>query len=59
MALSAEEKQTHGRGEETCGCRGGGGGRGIDWEFGFGGDELEHLEQKSNVILRDSKRNST
>ena len=28
-------KETHGVGEQTCGCQGGGGGSGIDWEFGI------------------------
>ena len=27
-----ENKQTHGHGEQTCGCQGGG--SGMDWEFG-------------------------
>ena len=27
-------KAMHGLGEQTCGCQGGGGGSGIDWEFG-------------------------
>ena len=26
MNLSAKQKQTHGHGEQTCGCRGGGSG---------------------------------
>ena len=33
MNLS-KEKKNHGLGEQTCGCQGGGGGSGIDWEFG-------------------------
>ena len=28
-------KETHGLGELTCGCLGGGGGRGMDWESGL------------------------
>ena len=46
MNLSAEKKQTHGHGEQTCGCQGGGGGSRMDWEFvlqmqtiGFGVDK--------------------
>ena len=27
-------KEMHGLGEETCGCQGGGGGSGMDWESG-------------------------
>ena len=29
-------KQTHGLGEQTCGCQGGEGRSGMDWEFGVG-----------------------
>ena len=32
MNLSTEKTQTHGHGEQTCGCQGEG--SGIDWEFG-------------------------
>ena len=31
--LSAEQRQTHGHGEQTCGCQGEEGGSGMDWEF--------------------------
>ena len=34
MNLSTEKKQTHGLGEQTCGCQGGVGGSVMDWEFG-------------------------
>ena len=34
MILSTEKKQTQGHGEQTCDCQGGGGGSGMDWEFG-------------------------
>ena len=27
-------KETHGLGEQTCGCQGGGGGSGMDWDLG-------------------------
>ena len=27
-------KETHGLGEQTCGCQGGRGGSGVDWELG-------------------------
>ena len=30
--LSTETKQTHGHGEQTCVCQGGGGGSRVDWE---------------------------
>ena len=32
MNLSTEKKHTHRLGVQTCGC--GGGGSGMDWEFG-------------------------
>ena len=31
-------------GEQTCGCQGGGGRSGMDWEFGVSGWKLFHLE---------------
>ena len=34
MNLSTKKKQTHGHGEETCGCHGGREGNGMDWDFG-------------------------
>ena len=34
MNLSMEKKQTNGHAEQRCGCQGGGGGSGMDWEFG-------------------------
>ena len=30
MNLSVEKRQTHGLGEQTCGCQGGGGESGMD-----------------------------
>ena len=36
MNLSTEKKQTHGLGEQTCGCQGGEGGSGI-------GEDVEKL----------------
>ena len=43
MNLSAEQKQTHGHGGQTCGCQGWGG-SGMDWKFGISGCKLLHLE---------------
>ena len=37
-------KETHGLGEQTCGCRGGGRVRGMDWESGVNRCKLLHLE---------------
>ena len=34
MNLSIENKHIHRHGEQTCGCHGGWGGSGMDWEFG-------------------------
>ena len=34
MNLPTKKKQTHGRGEQTCGSQGGRGESGMDWEFG-------------------------
>ena len=39
MNLSTEKKQTHGHGEQTCGCQEGGVGTGRDWEFGVSLDK--------------------
>ena len=50
MNLPTEQKQTHRRGEQTCGCRGGGGGSGMDWEFGVNQCKLLPLEWISNEI---------
>ena len=35
MNLFREKKQTHGLGEQTCGCGGGGEGSGMDWSLGL------------------------
>ena len=34
MNMSTEKKQPHGHGEQTHGFWAGGGGSGMDWEFG-------------------------
>ena len=51
MNLSTEQKQTHGRREQTFGCQGGEGESGMDWEFGVSRWKLLHLEWISNKIL--------
>ena len=43
--------------EQTCGCQGGRGGRGMDWEFGVGRCQLLHLEWISNEVLLYSRGN--
>jgi len=44
-------KENHEHGEQTCGCQGGGGGSGMDWEFGVNRRKLLPLEWVSNEIL--------
>ena len=51
MNLSTEKKQTHRHGEQICGCQEGGGGNGMDWEFGVSRCKLQHLEWINNEIL--------
>ena len=50
MNLSIEKK-THGVEEQTCGCQRGGGGSGMDWEFGVNRCKLLYLEWISDEIL--------
>ena len=47
MNLSTEKRQTHGLGEQTHGCQGGG--SGMDWQFGVRSGW--HLEWIRNEIL--------
>ena len=37
-------KENHGLGKQTCACQGGGGGSGMDWEFGVNRCKLLLLE---------------
>ena len=57
MNLSMEQKQTHGHGEQTCGCQGGGEGSGVDREFGVNRCKLLHLEWISEEVLLYSTGN--
>ena len=57
MNLSTEKKKTHGHGEQTCGCQGGGGGSEIDWEFWVSRCKLLHLEWIRNEVLLYSTGN--
>ena len=59
MNLSTEQKQTHARGGQTCGCRGGGGGSRMDWEFGVGRCKLSYLKWINNEIPLYSTGNYT
>ena len=44
-------KETHGLGEQTCGCQGEEGGSEMDWEFGVNRCKQLHLAWLSNEIL--------
>ena len=50
-------KETHGHGEQTCGCQRGRGGSGMDWDSGVSRFTLLHLEWISNKILLYSPGN--
>ena len=50
-------KETHGLGEQSCGCQGGGGESGLDWEFGVNKGKLLHWKWISNGILLYSTGN--
>ena len=58
MNLPTEKKQSHGHGEQTCGCQGGGGGIGMAWELGIDRWKLLHLEWISDEILLYSTENN-
>ena len=59
MNLSTEQKQTHGHREQTCGCQRGGGGSGMDGEFGVSRCQLLYFEGISNKVLLCSIGNYT
>ena len=50
MNLSMKQKQTHKHREQTCGCRGWGGG-GMDWEFGISRRKLLYIQWINNKVL--------
>ena len=50
-------KENHGHGEQTCGCQGGRGGSGMDWEFGVNRCKQLPLEWISDGILLYSTEN--
>ena len=56
--LSTKQKQTHRHGEHTCGCQGGGGGRGTDGESEVSRCKLLSLEWMRNEVLLYSTGNS-
>ena len=51
MSLYTEQKQNLKHREQTCGCQGGGGGTGRDWEFEISRWKLLYLEWISNEVL--------
>ena len=51
MNLSSEKKQTCGHGEQICGFQGGGGGSGMDWEFGVSRCKPLHLDKQCGPAL--------
>ena len=55
MNLYTEQKQTQGHREQTCGCQWGGGGSGMDGEFGVGRCKPLHLESMKNEVLLYSR----
>ena len=57
MNLFTEKKQTHGLGDQTCGCQGGERQSRMDWEFGVSRCKLLHFEWISNEILLHSTGN--
>ena len=44
-------EEIHGLGEQTCGCQGGGGGSGMNWEFWVNRCKLLHLEWISSCCI--------
>ena len=52
-----QRKEIHGLGEQTCGCRGGGGGSGMNGDIGVNRCRLLLLEWISNEILLCSTGN--
>ena len=49
MNISMKQNQVHG--EYNDGCHGGGGGRGLDWEFGISRDKQLYRQQINNKVL--------
>ena len=54
---SEHRKETHGPGEQTCGCQEVVGGIGIDWESGVNKHKLLHMEWIGSEILLCSSGN--
>ena len=48
--VSTKQKQTHIHREQTCGCRGGKGWEGKDWEFGISRCKLFYIDGVNNKV---------
>ena len=57
MNILITQKQTHRRREQTCGCQGGKGGGGKDWEFGISRCKLVYIRWINNKVLLYSTGN--
>ena len=57
MNLSMKQKQNCRRREQTGGCQGGGGGRGMDWVFAISRCKLVYIEWINNKVLLYSAGN--
>ena len=51
------KKQTHRYREQTCGCHGGGGRGGTEWEFGISRGKLLYIGWINNKVLLHSSEN--
>ena len=56
--MNLSKKQTHRHTEQTCGCQGGRGREGKDWEFGVSRCKLLYIEWINNKVLLYSPGNS-
>ena len=54
MNLSTRQKQAHGHREQICGCQGGGGGEGMEWDVGVTSYKLLYIEWINNQGLLHS-----
>ena len=52
-----KQKQIHKHREQTCGCQGGWGRRGMEWEFGISRCKLLYIEWINNKVLLCSTGN--
>ena len=55
--IPTEQKQTHRYREQTCGCQGGEGGGGKDWELGITRCKLLYIGWIKNKVLLYSTEN--